>query len=323
MLPHEVWAGTTAQAKALRALATPASWLYAFGWQCYLATYGLGFKRAKSPHKPVMCVGNLVVGGSGKSPVTMHIAKVLLEMGRSVVIGCSGYGSPHAEAAALAPDGPLLATEWGDEPAMIRWLMPEVPIVVGRRRVLAAELVHEHYPDAVLLMDDGFQHLPLAKQLTIVLDEASPRNMRCLPAGPYREPRGNRSRADALVPGAMTVNRQSMRIQSPEGKDQRPAIYGILCALGDPSRFLATLADEFPNAIENPSVKTLLDHDPLTAANLWDGLPSDVPIVVTAKDWVKLRERADIAEREILIALQDVELSPRRELVALINKKLS
>lgn len=323
MLPHEVWAGSNPKARALRALATPASWLYAFGWQVYLAAYRLGIKRAKAPHRPIICIGNLVAGGSGKSPVTIHVAKVLIDLGMEVVIGCSGYGSPKEEAATLAPDGPLSAVEWGDEPAMIRWFLPSIPIVVGRRRVLAASLVHEQYPKSVLLMDDGFQHLPLEKQLTIILDDPTPANSRCLPAGPYREPRGNRKRADAVVPGEMSIQRKSLRIQTVDGESSVPTQYGVLCALGEPARFLKSLAEEFPNSLPNVPTKTLKDHDPLTAPNLWDFLPSDLPIVVTAKDWVKLRERTDIAERQILIALQDLELTPRKELVALINKKLS
>jgi len=323
MLPHEVWAGSNTGARALRLLATPASWLYALGWQAYLATYSLGLKKAKSPHRPVMCVGNLVVGGSGKSPVTMHIAKVLQDMGREVVIGCSGYGSPKAEAASLAPDGPLSASEWGDEPAMIRWLLPSTPIVVGRRRVLAAALVHERYPNSVLLMDDGFQHLPLAKQLSLVLDETDPLNARCLPAGPYREPRRNRNRADVVVPGLISIKRQPLHIVSPSGKPESPKEYSVLCALANPDRFLDALTEAFPNSLPNKAVKTFKDHDSLSKDTLWDSLPPNVPIVVTAKDWVKLRERADIVEHQILIALQDVELTPRKELVALINKKLS
>ncbi|MFX8929914.1 tetraacyldisaccharide 4'-kinase, partial [Acinetobacter baumannii] len=84
----------------------------------------------------------------------------------------------------MAPDGPLDPAGWGDEPAMFRWLLPDVPLVVGRRRVLAAELVHQHFPKAVLVMDDGFQHLPVKKHIQILLDDPTPKNSRCLPAGP-------------------------------------------------------------------------------------------------------------------------------------------
>lgn len=302
----------------MRVLVTPISWLYAVGWQTYLAIYAVGFKKAASPHRPVICIGSLVVGGSGKSPVAMHVARVLISLGKEVVIGCSGYGFPKSEAATLAPPGPLLAEEWGDEPAMIRWLLPDVPLVVGRRRVLAAQLVHDRYPNAALVMDDGFQHLPLSKQLTVVLDEPAPSNMRCLPAGPYREPRKNRKRANIVVPGTFSIKRHALRVVTTNGEPAAPEQYGIVCALGDPYRFHKALAEAFPNKLSTVPVRTLQDHDPLTSADLWDSLPTDVPIIVTAKDWVKLRERPDVAERKILIALQDVELEPAHEFAALL-----
>ncbi|RYD40359.1 MAG: tetraacyldisaccharide 4'-kinase, partial [Verrucomicrobiaceae bacterium] len=161
-----------------RLVLTPLSWLYAAGWQAYLATYRFGFKKAAEPHRPILCVGNLQVGGSGKSPLVRHLIDVLRGMGREVVVSCSGYGSPRAEAATLAPEGELDAAEWGDEPAMLRMQVPDLPLVVGRRRVLAAAIVHQHFPNAVMLMDDGFQHLPLRKTLSIVLDPLQPKNRR-------------------------------------------------------------------------------------------------------------------------------------------------
>src|SRR5215212_3930294 len=114
----EVWHGRAASARLARAALTPVSWLYAAGWQVYLATYRLGIKKAQAPHFPVLCVGNLQVGGTGKSPITLYLVNVLRELGREVVVSSSGYGSPRSESATVAPSGPLEATEWGDEPAM-------------------------------------------------------------------------------------------------------------------------------------------------------------------------------------------------------------
>jgi len=313
MLPHEVWEGTNARERAIRALATPLSWLYAFGWQTYLTAYSLGIKKAASPHRPIVCVGSLTVGGSGKSPLTMHIVNVLKSLGREVVVGCSGYGAPHSKDAAIAPDGPLSAAEWGDEPAMFRWLLPNIPLVIGRNRVLAAQLVHERYPNSVLVMDDGFQHLPLAKQVTIIIDDPEPKNGKCLPAGPHREPRRNRDRADLIVPEDFAMMRHPMRITTPEGAQVVPTEYSVICALGHPGRFLRTLAVRFPNGLLEVPSAILSDHDPLTAPNLFDDLPSNYPIVVTAKDWVKLRDRSDLGDRKFLVALQEVALEPSEE----------
>src|SRR5262245_17020553 len=107
MHAEELWTGESFKARIMRTFLTPASWLYACGWQGYLAIYRVGFKKAKSPHGPVLCIGNLQVGGTGKTPVTMHVADVLHDMGHDVVISCSGYGSPSSEAARVAPEGCL------------------------------------------------------------------------------------------------------------------------------------------------------------------------------------------------------------------------
>ena len=101
-LSTEVWHGASGFGRIARFVLTPLSWLYAAGWECYVALYRWGIKRAKRPHRPVVCVGNLVVGGSGKTPLTLHVADLLRSMGRPVVIGCSGYGSSAAVGAAIA-----------------------------------------------------------------------------------------------------------------------------------------------------------------------------------------------------------------------------
>jgi tetraacyldisaccharide 4'-kinase len=320
MHPGELWNSDAWSARLARAALLPLSGLYALGWEAYLTVYRVGLKRAARPHHPVICVGNLVSGGAGKSPVTLHLARVLREMGREVVISASGYGGPRAEASTLAPTGPLSAREWGDEPAMFRWLLPDVPLVVGRRRVMAAELVARHYPDSVLLMDDGFQHLPLAKDLTIVLDDPAPRNRWCLPAGPYREGRWNRRRADLVLPGRFHVETEPLQLLTPEGEPVgMPEASAAMCALGQPERFFAAL--ESAGGTPLPRV-ALPDHDPLDGGTLLERLPRDRPTIVTAKDWVKLRERSDVGEREFLIARHAVRIEPAAEFRAWLEHRL-
>ncbi|MGV3613705.1 MAG: tetraacyldisaccharide 4'-kinase [Fimbriimonas sp.] len=317
MHPGELWNSEAWSARLARGALLPLSGLYALGWEAYLATYRVGFKKARAPHSPVVCVGNLVSGGSGKSPVTLHVAEILRQMGRKVVVSASGYGSPRAEAATLAPEGPLSAREWGDEPAMIRWLLPDVPLVVGRRRVLAAQLVHEHHPNAVMLMDDGFQHLPLRKDLSLVLDDPNPPNRWCLPAGPYREGRWNRRRADLVLPDRFRIETEPVRFLRPDGAEvPRPPNPAALCALGQPERFFAAVGAPEPRI-------ALPDHDPMDAGTLLERLPPDRPTVVTAKDWVKLRERADIGGREILIARHAVRIEPAADFRAWLASRLN
>lgn len=319
MLWKDVWWGEEPAARAVRLSLTPASWLYTAGWNIYLGVYKAGLKRPSRPHSPTLCVGNLVVGGSGKSPLVLALVRYLRQLGRKVVVGCSGYGSPAAESARIAPDGPLEAAEWGDEPAMFRWLTPDLPLVVGRNRVRAAELCEAHFPDHVLLMDDGFQHLPLKKDVSLLLDETEPRNTRCLPAGPYREPRANRSRASLVMPGRFVVNSTIKEFRGPDGLE-RPlspgAVVRVVCALGQPERFLVALSG-LGLKVDRPILRP--DHDPLGAGNLFAGVRDDETIVATAKDWVKLRNRSDVAGRKFVVAIQETGVDPEAEFLAWID----
>jgi len=251
----------------------------------------------------------------------MAMASVLRSMRYRVVLSVSGYGAAKNEGATLAPDGPLEPQTWGDEAAMIRWLMPELPIVVGRKRVIAAEIIQARFPDAVMLMDDGFQHLPLRKHLTLLLDPASPENRFCLPAGPYREPRSARHRAATVLPGEFEVVAEPLDFRDPKGETVKvEGNYRTLCALGDPARFVATIT----NALGRPPVNQVNqpDHDPLDGGSLWDTLSGEEPIVVSAKDWVKLRQRVDIGGKPVIVAHRTVRIEPEAEFRAWLKAKL-
>jgi tetraacyldisaccharide 4'-kinase len=242
-------------------------------------------------------------------------------MGESVVLGLSGYGSPRSEAASVASEGPLDASEWGDEPAMVRWLAPELPLIVGRRRVLAAELASQLYPNHILLMDDGFQHLPLRKHVTLIIDPESPVNARCLPAGPYREPRRNRRRADLIFGSRFQFVRSPLTFIEPSGTQVGPPkAAAMLCAIGEPDGFAQSLTEA---GVRLTTQVRLPDHDPLTAGTLFDGLDRDIPLVVTAKDWVKLRARGDLQDRQIVIALRDLEIDPAAEFRSWLSNQLA
>lgn len=316
----DVWFGQGAAPAALRVALTPLSWLYAGCWNAYLGVYALGLKRAKSPHAPIVCVGNLTVGGSGKTPATVCIAKLLRDLGREVVVGCSGYGSPAQEGARLAQDGRLAAMQWGDEPALFRWLLGEMPLIVGRDRVRAAQICHENFPHAVLLMDDGFQHLPLAKSISILLDPPLP-NRRCLPAGPYREPVSRLHRADLVIPGEFVLERSRLDFMKlDETPAETPPEADVLCALGSPQGFLSDLR---ALGIEVRQARLLPDHDSLAGGNLWNGgLGRNRPVIVTAKDWMKLRDRTDLNGKSLIIARQAVSIQPAEEFAAWLDTKL-
>lgn len=314
------WARTWQTSRMAALVLSPLSLLYALGWEIYLLAYRLGFKRASEPHRPVVCVGNLQVGGTGKTPAVVALVKLLVWQGRRVVVSCSGYGSPASQDATLAPEGDLPAREWGDEPALFRMLLPEVPLIVGRNRVRAAQICADRFPDAVLLLDDGFQHLPLKKHVSIILDPPV-WNRFCLPAGPYREPSWNRTRADLVIPGEFKLAYTPLSfVEALTGADSpQPQRTNVLCALGDPTRFLWTLEQQ---GIEVVNGRLLPDHDTLLAGNLFDGLDPALPLVVTAKDWGKLRQRSDLDKWRLLVANREASIQPAKQFSAWLAKKL-
>jgi tetraacyldisaccharide 4'-kinase len=151
---------------------------------------------------PVIGVGSLWAGGVGKTPVTIAVARLLQESGVRVAVLTHGYGGSRYRTGALVdplqhPD----PAEVGDEAAELRLALPDVPIAVGKRRVRMAHAAMARWSPDALVLDDGFQHLPLARALDLVLlpAESPLGNGFCLPAGPLREPPDGLKRASGVV----------------------------------------------------------------------------------------------------------------------------
>lgn len=167
-----------------------------------LYRYGV-FKSYRLPC-PVISVGNLTVGGTGKTPVTLWIARHLLEQGLRVAVLSRGYGGALQGEAAVVSDGRtiFLAPDLcGDEPCLMARILPELMVVVGADRYRAGLLALERLQPEILLLDDGFQHLRLQRDLNILLlDSRRPfGNNWTLPLGLLREPRSALKRADLVV----------------------------------------------------------------------------------------------------------------------------
>ncbi len=298
---------------------SPLSLLYGAGWLGYLMVYGSGLKKAKRVHRPVVCVGNIVAGGSGKTPLTLTIAELLIQSGREVVVSTSGYGSVRAHEATMAPEGELDVEEWGDESTMMRWLRPDLSLVVGRDRVRAGEIVAAARPGAVMLMDDGFQHLPLAKDVTAVVDVEGV-NRFCFPAGPYREPRwvGLR-RADRVLRRGVDFEGEMVGFRGLDGGIREVSgEVDALCAIGNPQRFFEGL-ERFGLCLCGR--KVLTDHDPLSG-DVLGAMGRERPLVVTAKDFVKLRARQDLTGRDVVVADYRVRLTDPEGFGTWLNGKI-
>jgi tetraacyldisaccharide 4'-kinase len=152
----------------------------------------------------VISIGNLTVGGTGKTPLTSHVAALLRDSGYRVGVVSRGYRRRGGSAPLLVSNGRALLADAqgaGDEPYLIARDNPAVPVAVGADRVAAARLLVRSFSPEVLVLDDAFQHRRLARDLDLLLvDGRDPwGNGRMLPRGPLREPVASLARADAFV----------------------------------------------------------------------------------------------------------------------------
>jgi tetraacyldisaccharide 4'-kinase len=147
---------------------------------------------------PVISIGNIHVGGVGKTPLVIALAKALLEMGLQPAVVSRGYGGRLSRPGGRVAPG-MKAADAGDEPLEIASALPEVPVEIGADRVAAARRAAASA--RVLILDDGFQHRRLRRDLDIVVVPASshPGAERLLPWGRLREPLSALHRADAIV----------------------------------------------------------------------------------------------------------------------------
>ncbi len=166
--------------------------------------YRRGVLRARRLPRPVVSVGNLTLGGTGKTPLVILLAKTLVQGGYHPVILSRGYkGSAEHTNLLVSDSGGLRSTpsECGDEPFLLARSLPGSKVVVGKNRYAGAQLAGLDDPKAVYLLDDGFQHLQLCRDLDIlVIDATNPfDNGLVLPVGRLREPTSAIVRADIIA----------------------------------------------------------------------------------------------------------------------------
>ena len=158
-----------------RLLAGGQRWLYRHGW-----------RKAQHPGVPVVVVGNVIVGGAGKTPVVLAVLRHLQAQGWQPGVISRGYGRQSADCRLVQPDSH--PQEVGDEPLLIARAC-QVPVAVARQRIVAARHLRAQHPEVnILVCDDGLQHWALARDVEIcVFNEEGLGNGWLLPAGPLRE----------------------------------------------------------------------------------------------------------------------------------------
>lgn len=184
-------------------LGRPLSPLYSFAMRLREQFYVNGVLASTAFDVPVISVGNLMLGGTGKTPLVQHIARLLQQHGFHPAVISRGYGGATKERINIVSDGSnvlLDAAYVGDEPRMLAETLPGIPVLTGVVRKLPAAQAVEMGAD-VLLLDDGFQHLAIRRDLDLVLFSADELagNSRVFPGGDLREPVRALYRTHAVV----------------------------------------------------------------------------------------------------------------------------
>jgi len=297
------------------ALLLPLAWLFGVLAALRRALYRAGVLRSERLPVPVLVVGNLTVGGSGKTPLVIALALAFTERGRHPGVISRGYGAAIEGTREVQVDSS--PAQVGDEPLLIRRSAAACPVFVGRKRVEAGRALLAAYPDTdVIIADDGLQHYALARDAEVaVFDERGAGNGRLLPAGPLREPLSRMVDAFVLngnaaspVPGKdwrmrlapSGLYRLNDPARNPAAREfavearmspeftaaQRPLIAAV-AGIGDPARFFFTLRLLGLKIEEHP----FPDHHLYAASDL--AAVKAPLIVMTEKDAIKCAQFRD------------------------------
>jgi tetraacyldisaccharide 4'-kinase len=298
---------------------TPLSTLYGVASRGHRMLYRRGWRTPARLPAFVVSVGNLSVGGSGKTPTAAWLARELHARGRRVALLSRGVGGRRIREVNVVSDGAHLLLgprEVGDEPVWLSQAAPGVPVLAGRERSRLGLRAVSAFGSEILILDDGFQHHRVQRDLDLVCIDArlGLGNGYVLPRGPLREHAGALRYADALVVTRASspqdcesirgiddrhfdldatrfcVGIAPVRLRALSDRRERPltdlssAPVGVLTAIARPDRLCADL--ERRGAIVT-QVRAFADHHLYRRSDL-ERLPKDVHWITTSKDAVKI-----------------------------------
>ena len=310
-----------------------ASRLYSMLQKTWAWTYSVNISKAEKAPIPVISVGAIAMGGSGKTPCAMLIAQRLRQAGFKPVISSRGYKGSYKGRFLIVSDGksghPLVSPEeCGDEPYLMASRLKDTPVIVARKRIdaISAGMISEDCDVAIL--DDGFQHLRLQRETNLVLLNSGPDEM--FPVGNLREPFSALDRADIIlltgpeedIPEKVReyiwdkplfqINQQAdcllhgpsdheLGLSHLDGRDVM-----LISAIANPQRF-RKMSEHLGWAVRKH--REFRDHHRLSDKEL-SGLIEEadaMPMVLTEKDWVKIpkwfRERPDTYALRISVVI--------------------
>lgn len=299
----------------------PLSWLYCFVTYTRRALYQQNIKKSFAATAPVVVIGNIVVGGSGKTPLLIALCEYLQEKGYRPGVVSRGYGGDVAGVkSVLAAD---CASRVGDEPLMIR-LRTQIPVVVGADRVAAVNYLLMNNACDIVLSDDGLQHYQMQRDLEIAVIDSSRKfgNGFCLPAGPLRERVSRLDDVDIVVyNGAVEADADACsydlkivgvrKLNYAEGEAELVPLAAFadskihaVAGIGHPARFFAQLGEMITAVSEH----AFPDHHVYTQDD-FSGWHQDC-IIMTEKDAVKCRH---LNLKDAWVLLVKAELSEALE----------
>ena len=293
--------GSWRKANILTLALWPLSLVYRVLFSLRGALYQLKILQRYRAPLPVIIVGNLTVGGTGKTPLVIYLVEELRRQGFKPGVISRGYGSNADNyPCVVSPDTPV--SHSGDEPALIV-RRTAVPMTIGADRKAAIETLIKHADVDIIISDDGLQHLALQRDLEICLmDDTSAYSNKCLlPAGPYREPLVRLQSVDIIVKHglkqdnstefAMNLEPRPPRLVKEQSAqtsvefDPKHAFHAV-AGIGNPQRFFDTC-----RALNYTfTAHSFADHHVFSKRDLaFDGMP----VLMTEKDAVKCQEFAD------------------------------
>ncbi|MDT8311187.1 MAG: tetraacyldisaccharide 4'-kinase [Methylophaga sp.] len=280
------------QPSPLRWCLAPLSGLFRLVASLRRLAYQRGFFKSQRLPVPVIIIGNINVGGSGKTPLVLWLAQQLQQRGWRPGIISRGYGGNAAHypltVTANTPVG-----ESGDEPKLLA-LRSQCPVVVAPDRVAAGRQLLAQFDCNVIISDDGLQHYRLARDLELVVVDGRRGfgNGFCLPAGPLREPVSRLDKVDFVIGHDDSRQPWTMQLQLKESVNltdqrrqpltdwQKQTVHAV-AGIGDPQRFFDQLRIAGLNVIEH----AFADHHIFSAADLQ--FNDTLPLLMTEKDAVK------------------------------------
>lgn len=237
------------------------SYLYEFGVCCKLKLYDSGFMKKEKLNCCVISIGNITVGGTGKTPTAQKMAAIIKEMGYRVVILNRGYRSHWDKEIGVVSNGNkifMTAYEAGDEAYLMAKTLPGVPVIIGKNRAFTGRYAVDKLSAEVIIMDDGYQHWQLERDLDIVLvDTLNMFGNGCvLPRGTLREPLENLERGDLFLLTKTDQSSKLSRIQLRNTIAKYNSDAPVIESIHHPKNFVE-IADWYKGISEN--IKNLED----------------------------------------------------------------